>query len=225
MALDAESPNVKPPSPELPPSAQSADRAAKPLGRGFEEISHLFLSDSAETRPGERTCVEARERVPVWPGIRTGVAVLRPGAPLTRDQLTATLRECQIALEDNMRAIGAGVSCSPYGEVDLLALDRAHQLTLIDVETRLGDGLLLRGVSHVDWVRRNLSNVQRMYPEWRIDAARPPRLFLIAPGFSPCLRSAIRQIIGPDITCFRYHDVAISGGTGILVERLGREDE
>ena len=225
MALDTESPNVKPTSPEVPPSTQSADRSGKPLGRGFEEISHLFLSDSAVTRPGEWTAVQAREGVPVRPGIRTGVAVLRPGAPLTRDQLTATLRECQSALEDNMRAIGAGVSCDPHSEIDLLALDRAHQLTLIDVETRLADGLLLRGVSHVDWVRRNLSNVQRMYPEWMIDAARPPRLFLVAPGFSPFLRSAIRQITGPDITCFRYHEVAISGGTGILVERLGGEDE
>ena len=124
-----------------------------------------------------------------------------------------------------MGAIAAGVSCSPYGEIDLLGLDHAHQLTVIDVEIVYGDGLLLRGLSHVDWIARNLSIVQRLYQGWAIDSCPPPRLFLVAPRFSLALQSAIRQIARPAITCFSYRDVALAGGTGLLVERLGGEGE
>jgi hypothetical protein len=224
MALDSGWPNVTPQNPNAPPGAQRFERPARSLGRGFEEISHLFLSDSAAARPGERTGADARERGPLPPGIRTGVPVLRRGAPLTRDQLTATLRDSQNALEADLRAIGSSVACQAYGEIDLLALDRAHRLTIVDVETRPGDGLLLRGLSHVDWVRQNVSNIQRMYPDVMIDATRP-RLCLVAPAFSPVLRGALRQIVGPDITCFRYHEVGVLGETGIFVERCGCEDD
>jgi hypothetical protein len=225
MPLNAGSPNANQPGTEVPTSAENAGRSARPLGRGLEEISHLFLPHPAAPSTHELTCAQVSARVPVLPETRAGVAVLRPGAPLTKDQLTATLRECQSALGDNMRAIGAGVASSPDGEIDLLALDRADQLTIIDVETTLDDGLLLRGISHVDWVMRNLANVKRMYPGWMIDASRPPRLFLVAPRFSLLLKSALRQITQPDITCFRYHEVELWGRTGILVEHLRGEGD
>ena len=167
-------------------------RSTKTLGRGFEEISHLFLSATEGTRGRENL---AMEQPAARPATRAGVAVLRPGADLAKDQLTATFLECQDALESGMRTLGAGVSCSPYGEIDLLALDRFNQLTIVDVETSVGDGLLLRGISQVDWVMRNAANVRRMYQNWPF-ASSQPRLILVAPNFSPFLRSAVRQLTG-----------------------------
>jgi hypothetical protein len=151
--------------------------------------------------------------------------VLRASAGLAKDQLTTTLLDCQDVLEDGLRTLGAAVSCNPYGEIDLLALDRFNQLTVVDVATTLGDGLLLRGISHVDWVTRNVANVRRMYRQWTIDSPQQPRLVLVAPSFSQILRSAIRQLTRPTVTCFRYHPVTISGGIGIFIEHLREEDE
>ncbi len=136
----------------------------------------------------------------------------------------ATLLECQNALEDGMRALGTAVSCGPYGEIDLLALDAFNRLTVVDAETTLGDGLLLRGMGHIDWVTRHAAVVRRMYTEWPIDSAQPPQLILVAPRFSPLLRGAVRQLTGP-VACYRYLPVAIFGGTAILIERLDDEDE
>jgi hypothetical protein len=124
-----------------------------------------------------------------------------------------------------MRTIDARIPCGPRDDIDLLALDRANQLTIIDVEITGGDGLLLRGVSHVDWVMRHVALVQRMYQGWMIDGSRQPRLVLIAPQFSQLLRSAVRQITRPDVTCFRYHGVVLFGGTGIFFEPVGGESE
>lgn len=198
--------------------------AARSLGRGLEEVSHLFLSRPAATPAGEPTGDGATEPAPARPGSRSGVGVLRPGASLTKDQLLATLRECRGALTGSLTAIGPGVSCGQYGDIDLLALDGTQQLAIIDVDTAAGDGLLLRGISHVDWIVLNLALVQRLYPEWAIDRSRPPRLLLVAPRFSPLMRSAIRQITRPAISCFRYREVELSGRTGIFVECLDGED-
>jgi len=225
MASDAESSNANQRWVEVPANAPSVGRAARPLGRGLEDVSHFFLSQTPEARARELTGDRASERGAVRPGTRNGVALLRPGPPVTADQLTAALKEYPGALEDNMRVIDARVSCSPCGEIDLLALDRADQLAVIEVETTRGDELLLSGVSHVDWVVRNVANMRRMYPGWRIDFSCQPRLFLIASRFSPCLRSAVRQITRPAITCLRYHGVEVSDGTGIFFEHVGGEGE
>src|SRR5262249_49406122 len=138
------------------PSERGLDRTPKALGRGLGEISHLFLSPATQTSPPPQTSPTTQTPAPPpvdavapeqpagRPPARAGVAVLRPGAGLPKDQVTATLLECQDALEGGMRAFGAAVSCSPYGEIDLLAMDCLNQLTVIDVDTTLGDSLLLR---------------------------------------------------------------------------------
>jgi hypothetical protein len=144
-------------------------------------------------------------------------------APL-KAQLTATLAECQDALEPGLRTLGVAVSCYPFGEIDLLALDQFNQLTIIDVDTALGDDLILRGISHVEWVARNLANVRRMFDMRVMEVARPPRLILVARRFSPAVHSAMRQLSTPKVTCFRYHAVAATGGPGILIEPLVEEE-
>jgi hypothetical protein len=222
---DDESRNANPPRVEVSASAPKAGRVARPLGRGLEDVSHFFLSQTPGVRTRELTDDRTLERAPARPGTRSAAVLLRPGQPLTGDQLTAVLKECPGALENNMQVIDARIPCSPCGEIDLLAVDRANQLTIIDVETTCGDGLLLSGVSHVDWVVRNVANMRRMYQGCRIDFSRQPRLFLIAPRFSPFLRSAIRQITRPDITCLKYHGVEVSDGTGIFFEHVGGDGE
>jgi hypothetical protein len=203
-----------------PPTEPGADRSTKALGRGLEEVSHLFLSGTREGGAHARSHDLPPKPAATRPAARAGVAVLRPGAAISKDQLTTTLVECEDALEQGMRALGTAVSCSPYGEIDLLAVDRLNRLTIIDIDTTLGDGLLLRGFSHVDWVLRNVSNVRRMFENWTIDSSQPPRLLLVAPTFSPLSRAAARQFTGPTVACFKYHAVSSFGGPGIFIEPL-----
>ena len=224
------------------PGDPGSGRSNRALGRGLEDISHLFLS----VPPPERPVALGREQpvLPSWEqppalsreqprnvaaelhspqsphGPRTGLGVLRRGVELTRDQLTATLLECGEALEHGMRALGVAVSCSPYGTIDVIAVDCYNQLTVIDVDTAVGDGLLSRGISHVDWATRNMTTVRRMFERWAIDASVPARLALVAPAFSPLVRGALRQIKGPHITCFRYLTATTSGSTAVLFEQV-----
>jgi hypothetical protein len=217
MPFDEESRSSNRPKAEAP-NAPTAARAVRSLGRRSEDAPHVFLAQPADV---PRTPQPA----PAQPASPASAVLLRSAEPLSRDQLTATLTECPGALEDSMRVIDACIPCDPCGEIDLLAVDRVHRLTIIDLETTLGEWLLLRGISHVDWVARNLPNLRRMYPELRIEFSRPPRLLLIAPRFSPFLRSAVRQITQPEITCVRYHGLELSGGPGIFFEPISCEVE
>src|SRR5262245_10435208 len=138
---------------EDPISAQDAERSDKPLGRGLEQISHLFLSRRAsdlragDQLPGrlpESTTSQTQPRLPAR------MVYLQPNTTITKSRLAVMLREVQGALEDGLRVIDLSVPCHPFGEIDLLAVDRANQLTIIDFETDLSDALLLRGIAHLD---------------------------------------------------------------------------
>lgn len=202
-------------------TAGSAGAHDRPLGRGLQEVSHLFVS-AREGPARDRTAVSSPEHASPAPRAREAVALLRP-MPVTRDRLAAILMQGEGMLEDGLRAIDARIHCHPCGEIDLLAVDRASRLTIIDFETTFSDGLLLRGVGHFDWIVRNMPNVQRMYQGQAIDFSLPPRLILLAPRFSPLLRNVARQITRPQIHWIRYHTVLAPAGPGILFEPVEGE--
>jgi hypothetical protein len=201
----------------------SAAPQDRPLGRGLEDVSHLFSSrKTGETAAGDGPTARPAERTSAASGSRGGIALLRPAA-VTRDRLASVLMELDGALEEGLRTFDAKIPCHPCGEIDLLAVDRATQLTIIDFDMTAEDGLLLRGLGHFDWVVRNLPNVQRMYREQAVNFSLPPRLVLLAPQFSAVLRTVARQITRPQIHWVRYHTVNASGGPGILFEPVGSE--
>jgi hypothetical protein len=193
-------------------NADGHGRGDRPLGRGLEGVSHLFLSQRA---------AEA-ERASAPPASRGGVALLRPSS-VSRDRLAGVLKEFADALEDGLKTIDANVPCHPCGEIDLLAMSRSSQLTIIDADTTVNDGLLLRGMGHFDWVVRNMPNLKRMYREHALNFSLQPRLVLLAPQFSLLLQSVARQITCPQIQWIRYHAVDAAGGPGILFEPVVAE--
>ena len=198
-------------------------RTEKPLGRGLEDISHLFLSRQAEERQGASVVERTVAGTDAPPEVRAGATVLRAGEPITREKLRVTLRECQGALETNLRTIDACIPCRPDGEIDLLAVDTANRLVVIDVEIAPHDDLFLRGVAGVDWLVRHLPMVRHYYSAWTIDFSRQPRLVFVAPSFSSLLINAAHSVAGPEIACFHYRSVKIAAGTGIFFEQVVRD--
>lgn len=201
--------------------AEGPGAPEKPLGRGLEDVSHLFLSPPAPGMPAGRSGMgppserhEARSR--------TGASVtpLQRIETVTRVQLTALLRDRNVGLEEGLTVLDDSVPCPPCGEIDLLALDRAHLLTIVDVDIAPNDELLLRGVSHVDWVVRNLPNVRRMYSGRAINFSATPRLLLLAPEFSEACARVAQAIGHTPIELVRYHVVHLPGGFGVLFERV-----
>ena len=183
----------------------------------------MFLSrQTGEASTRDRIASGSAERSSPAAGSRAGIALLQPST-VTRERLASALMELDGALEQGLRAFDSKIPCHPCGEIGVLAVDRARQLTIIDFEMTFDDGLLLRGIGHFDWIVRNMSNVQRMYREQPVNFSLPPRLLLLAPEFSPLLRSVARHITRPQIHWVRYRTVNASGGCAILFEPVVNE--
>jgi hypothetical protein len=222
MSPDPESTSANRPRPAISDGPGGA-RPAKPLGRGLEDISHLFLSQGAalpraSDRP-ENSEMTRAAAVPPQPPV-----VLSPSGALTLGQLAVALTESHDALGERLKVIDAGITCGACGEIDLLAADSVNRLAIIDIETNRGDAILVRALSHIAWMARSTALTRRMYQGRMIDFARQPRLFLVAPRFSAPLISAVSQVTHTEIRCFRYYGVNISGGVGIVFEQVNSDD-
>jgi hypothetical protein len=189
------------------------------LGRGLEDLSHLFFSRRTEKAPeAEPAAASSADAGQAAAKPRVGLMLLRPVDRLTRSQVIAVLQEPWGAIEEHLRAIDSSLPCSPCGVIDVLAVDAAGRLVVIDIDPFTGDGLLLRGLSHIEWLRLNAANVCRMYPGKTIDFAAPARLVLVAPRFSVTVRHAVSQISELEIECVRYRGFDVSGWTGVFFE-------
>jgi hypothetical protein len=204
-------------------AAEDAEQSEKPLGRGLEQISHLFLSHrTSAPRLGDISTVRLPEPAPASepasPASRT--TLLQPSASVSKDRLVAVLKDNPGALEEGLRVIDIFVACHPHSDINLLALNRANQLAAIDIETSLNDTLVLRGLAHLEWLKHNLPNIRRMYPQQSIVLSSQPRLFLVAPRFSTLALNAARGLTQLQIQCVRYHAFDIAGGLGISFDPM-----
>ena len=209
--------------PEPGGGAAGVGRSDRPLGRGLEDVSHVFLSPKADEGGTDPNGGWRAERPFPRQESAPSTLLLRPAAQVTREQVAAVLKEFGGALEEGLRGIDAEISCGPCGEIDLLAIDRASQLTIIDFEITSSDELLIRGLGHFDWVVGNLLNVRRMFRGQAINFSLEPRLVLLAPQFSSRVRCVARQIPRPRIDWVRYHFVETPGRPGIFFEPLAAE--
>jgi hypothetical protein len=201
--------------------SQSPARSEKRLARGLEDVSHLFLSQSAAPAPAAaETRGGADNAAPVSCPGRAAPILLTKAAPLSENELTFLLHSNTGVLEEGLRSIDKGLPCDDSGPIGLVAVDTSNQLVIIDIDTSPGDQLLLRGICHFDWMVRNVPVARRMYHGRVIDFSAQPRLFLVAPQFSSLFLRAARRIAQPVTHCFRFQFLTVQAGTGIHFERV-----
>ena len=195
----------------------------KPLPRGLEHVSHVFLSRSQTTHATPETPQTPPAEQPVTkPADPPVTVVLRPCSFSSREPLAGLLKKQAGAIEEGLKAIDSNIPCETSGAIDVLAIDSKNQLVVIDLEEHPNDALLLRGIDHADWIVRNSTIVRRMYHAHSINFTLPPRLLLVAPDFSPLFRSVAGHVASLQIECLKYHAIALSGGTGIFFEPVFR---
>jgi hypothetical protein len=194
-------------------------RTEKRLARGLEDVSHLFLSQSPD-RPAEKSenPDALPPQAPSEPASPNTPFLLHASPAVNRDLILSFLHRSAAVLEEGMRVIDANVPCNPFGFIDLVAVDSQDQLSIINVDIVQNDESLLRGIAHFDWVARNTPIVRRMYQGRVINFSAQPRLFLVAPGFSPLLKCVAQRSTSPKVCCFAYRTAAMPGGIGILFE-------
>lgn len=188
------------------PDKQPADQQDKPLGRGLEQISHLFLTQRAQHPQSHARPTNVQ------------TVLLQPKA-ITKDQLVAAAKANPDSIEEGLRILDMFVQCHPHSDIDLLAVNRTNQLAAIDFETGLDDGIVLRALGHYDWIRHNVINIRRMYSSQALDGTQP-RLFVIAPKFSSLALHAAPPLAQLQIHWIRYQVFDTGSTTGISFETI-----
>jgi hypothetical protein len=201
------------------PQLQDQRRTEKRLARGLEEVSHLFLSQTAPS-PAERETPGGLPRESSELANGKEPVLLHVSQAISSELLISTLHRNAAVLEEGMHAIDRDIPCDPFGPIDILALDSLDQLVIIDIATELQDSLLLRGIAQFDWFERNTSILRRMYQGRVVNFSARPRLFLVAPAFSQLLKRAAEQSTCSPVVCFSFRTVALPGGVGVLFEKI-----
>ena len=190
----------------------------KRLARGKEDVVRLFLTPptgDATISPVAGEVLSGREpAVPSHPI----VTVAFPAAALGKKEIIQLLNAESAALESGLRAIDQAVPCDPSRAIDLLAVDSLSRLVLIAVEAAPDDGMLLRAISQYDWIVGHVPILRKLYQGQEVNFSSPPRIFLVAPGFSQQLTCAAHRIASPRIGCYRYRTIAVPSGTAVLFE-------
>jgi len=200
-------------------SQEENRRTEKRFSRGLEDVSHLFLSQPAD-KPADN--VETPEVAPAqtpseWAQSRTPF-LLHDSPIVSRELLLGFLNRNAAVLEEGLRAIDTNIPCDPFGFIDLAAVDSQDRLCVINFDVVQTDELLLRGIAHFDWIVRNTPIVRRMYQGRVINFSAQPRLFLVAPSFSPVLKCVAQRSTSPIVDCFAFRTVTMPGDIGILFE-------
>jgi len=196
-------------------------RPGKRLARGLEDVSHLFLSRVPAAAPSRSEAQDdpGREASPAAHAPVTSAAASAPSAA-NDSRLVSLVCKSVGALEEGFRVVDANLPLEVGGTVDLVAVDRGNQIVIIDVEPAQSDELLLRGICHLDWFARNVPIARRMYAEYGIDFASEPRVFLIAPRFSPAMLCAVRRVAPLRIACVTYNTAPLPAGAGMFFNHV-----
>ena len=190
----------------------------KRLAGGMEDVVHLFLTQP----PGNATISPAAGEVPAGrePAVPSPpiVTVACPAAALAKEEIIQLLNANTAALESGLAAIDRAVPSDPYRTIDLLAVDSLNQLVVIAIEAAPDNSMLLRAISQYDWIVSHVPILRKLYQGRVIDFSSPPRVFLVAPEFSPQLTCAAHRILSPRIGCYRYRALAVPSGTAVFFE-------
>jgi hypothetical protein len=200
-------------------SLEENRRTEKRFARGLEDVSHLFLSQSPDRLPEKAATPDIQPGQTSVQGAESGTPfLLRDSPTVSRELILGFLNRSAAVLEEGLRAIDASIPCDPFGFIDLLAVDSRDQLCIINVDVVREDESILRGIACFDWMVRHTPIVRRMYQGRVINFSAQPRLFLVAPDFSPLLKCTAQRSVSPIVCCFAYRTVAMPGGVGILFE-------
>src|SRR6266508_1531590 len=93
--------------------AAGLGRSERPLGRGLEDVSHVFLSQKADEGGTDPNGGWRAERPSPRQEPAPSTLLLRAAAQVTREQVAAALKEFAGALEEGLRAVDAEISCGP----------------------------------------------------------------------------------------------------------------
>ena len=136
-------------------------------------------------------------------------------------ELEDLLVEDSDEIEEGMKILGRQIM-TDSGPLDILAVDADNVLAVVELKNEVNDDQLDQGVRYYDWVRSRIEWISRSHGG-KVDVTSPPRLILIASGFSENLRK-VAKYVDVELDLKEYHVMQIGEGEKhVLCKSLEQE--
>ncbi len=117
-------------------------------------------------------------------------------------------------LEPGLRLVGTDVQVEGMPPIDLLALDEANTVVIIETGTAESAELLARGREHRRWVE------EEFYPRPADGIFAPPRLLFLLPLFSEELKDEINGSGAAPVSLYQYRRLPGRTGGGLVFQEV-----
>jgi hypothetical protein len=134
-----------------------------------------------------------------------------------REELEPLLVSNPDLIEEGMKVLARQLQ-TDSGPLDILAVDEEGALVVIELKDEVDDEQLDQGIRYYDWVAANLAWLSTVYKG--VDPKKPPRLILIAPGFSEGLKRVAKYttLNSEDLLDLKeYHALELPNGQRTII--------
>ncbi len=121
-------------------------------------------------------------------------------------------------LGKGVRILARQLGTRSHGFLDLLGVDEEQRLVVIDLSLIEDNRLWIESLNHFQWADENRDNIRKMLLRHQIDSSFPPRIVLIAPGFSPELKAGVAYFDFTKVDLFTYQYLETNGEKGFFLD-------
>ncbi|KPJ49666.1 hypothetical protein AMJ40_05040 [candidate division TA06 bacterium DG_26] len=121
-------------------------------------------------------------------------------------------------IESGLRMLDKDVKIADHGPIDLVAMDGAKRLVVIQVGLDDSPQILADAIDRYDWIVRNEHLVHRLYGSSGVDLSERPRVFVLIPHLAERLLRISSYFCGLKLEVFEYKYVPSLDG--LVAEKI-----
>jgi hypothetical protein len=131
---------------------------------------------------------------------------------------------------DNIESLERGLSVIDtrillgHATIDVVAVDPNGTLVFVALGRTADERMLLNVVDAYSWCLEYPEAMQRLYPNLRISADRPPRVLFVVERMPDSFQRKMRQLNFGDAGCIEFRHVEVNGVSGVLFDRVAQAE-
>ena len=127
---------------------------------------------------------------------------------INETRLEDLVRQKPDLIEEGLRFVAQQVF-TDMGRLDVLLADSDDAFVVAELKVNEDDGMLMQAIDYYDYVANHRDSLAHTYRNREIKPDKAPRLFLIAPSFSPKLLNRIKWV-DINISLFTYQCIEMN---------------
>jgi len=141
-----------------------------------------------------------------------------------KDEIGQIIENNPNVLDGSLQLVGKNLGPRNEHPWDLVGVRQDKRLTLIAIETRVTDKMLLKLLRNLDWAWENVETFASIYASYGIDSDHLPCVMVIAPSYPLFFKKSLNYLTYRiELNLFTYSCLESEKGRGVLVEPVEKK--